>query len=79
MDVVLHAIIAVSCMAGCYYIGYFLAIRKGFASTVSGLLNKLEVDGYIHIELDRDGDKELVPISEIIAKTIQDVTKVSKL
>tara|TARA_R100000687_G_C6353294_1_gene119882 strand:- start:6 stop:233 length:228 start_codon:yes stop_codon:yes gene_type:complete len=69
MNSILHTMIATGCMAGCYYIGYLLAIRKGFNPVVSGLLDKLEAEGFIRIELDKDGDKELVPISEIINAT----------
>jgi hypothetical protein len=36
------------------------------------MLDKLEADGYIYTATDKDGDKELIPISEIIAKTLRD-------
>ena len=78
MDPILHTIIALGCMAGCYYAGHFLGIKRSFEPIVSGLLDKLETDGYIHTKLDRDGDKELIPISEIIAETLRDSIKTSK-
>ena len=65
-------------MAGCYYIGHRLAIKNSFEPIVSGLLDKLESDGFICTKLDKDGDKELIPISEIVAKTLRDAIKSTK-
>ena len=78
MDPILHTIIAIGCMAGCYYVGHFLAKKRSFEPIVSGLLDKLESDGFIHTKLDKDGDKELIPISEILAKTLRESAKLSK-
>ena len=78
MDPILHTIIALGCMAGCYYAGYFLAKKDSFEPIVSGLLDKLETDGYIYTTTDKDGEKELIPISEVIAKTLRDSIKLSK-
>ena len=78
MDPILHAIIAVGCMAGCYYAGHFFATKNMFEPLVSKLLDKLEADGYIYTTTDKDGDKELIPISEIIAETLRDTVKSSK-
>ena len=65
-------------MAGCYYAGHFLGIKRSFEPIVSGLLDKLEADGYIYTTTDKDGDKELIPISEVVAKTLRDSVKSSK-
>ena len=78
MDPILHTIIAIGCMASCYYVGDFLAKKNSFDPIVSGLLDKLESDGFIYTKLDKDGDRELIPISEIMAKTLRDSVKLSK-
>ena len=78
MDPILHTIIAVGCMAGCYYAGHFFATKNMFEPLVSKLLDKLEADGYIYTTTDKDGDKELIPISEVVAKTLRDSVKSSK-
>ena len=78
MDPILHTVIALGCMAGCYYTGHFLAKKKSFEPIVSGLLAKLETDGFIYTTTDKDGDKELIPISEVVAKTLRDTIKLSK-
>ena len=49
-----------------------------FEPLISSLLDKLEADGYIYTKTDKDGEKELIRISEIIAKTVRDATKATK-
>ena len=75
MDPLLHTAIAIGCMAGSFYAGHFLASRNRFEPIISNLLDKLEADGYIYTKTDEDGDKELIRISEIIAKTVREATK----
>ena len=36
------------------------------------MLDKLEHDGFIAVKKDKDGEKDLIPISEIIAKATRD-------
>ena len=36
------------------------------------MLEKLENDGFIAVKKDKDGEKDLIPISEIIAKATRD-------
>jgi len=78
MDPILHTVIAAGCMAGCYYAGHFLATKNMFKSIISKMLDKLEADGFIYTTTDKDGEKELIPISEVIAKTLRDAIKSSK-
>ena len=78
MDALLHTAIAVGCMAGSYYAGHFFATKNMFEPLISSLLDKLEADGYIYTKTDKDGEKELIRISEIIAKTIRETAKAAK-
>ena len=32
----------------------------------------LEKEGFIHTSIDKDGEKEIIPVSEIITKALQD-------
>jgi hypothetical protein len=68
MDVYLHTFIAVGCIAAAFYAGKFIAKRSILDEIVTQLLSKLEDEGFIHTKEDKDGDKELVPISELIEK-----------
>ena len=78
MDPILHTTIAIGCMAGCFYAGHFLATRNMFEPLISKMLDKLEADGFIYTKLDKDGEKELILISEIIAKTMREANKSAK-
>ena len=78
MDPLLHTAIAIGCMAGSFYAGHFLATRNMFEPLISKMLDKLEADGYIYTKTDKDGEKELIRISEIIAKTVREATKPTK-
>jgi len=78
MDPILHTAIALGCMAGCYYAGYFLATRNMFEPLISKMLDKLEADGFIYTKTDKDGEKELIPISEVIAKSVREAIKSAK-
>ena len=78
MDPILHTEIALGCMGGCYYAGHFLATKKMFEPIISKMLDTLEEDGFIYTTTDKDGDKELIPISEIIAESLRDSIKSSK-
>ena len=78
MDPLLHTAIAIGCMAGSFYAGHFLATRNMFEPLISKMLDKLEADGYIYTKLDKDGEKELILISEIIAKTVRESAKSAK-
>jgi DNA-binding MarR family transcriptional regulator len=78
MDPILHTAIALGCMVGCFYAGHFLATRNMFEPIISKMLDKLEADGFIYTTTDKDGDKELIPVSEVVAKTLRDAIKSSK-
>ena len=63
-------------MAGFYYLGRWSS-RNDLTDVIENLLSKLEMDGYIATKTDENGDKELVPISDVIAKTVNEANKVS--
>ena len=78
MDPILHTAIALGCMVGCFYAGHFLATRNMFEPIISKMLDKLEAEGFIYTTTDKDGDKELIPVSEVVAKTLRDAIKSTK-
>ena len=78
MDPILHTAIALGCIVGCFYAGHFLATSNMFEPLISKMLDKLEADGFIYTKLDKDGEKELILISEIIAKTMREANKSAK-
>ena len=72
MDPTLHTIIAVGALAIAYHLGRFLAEKSLFDEIAIKMLEKLENDGFIAVKNDKDGEKDLIPISEIIAKATRD-------
>ena len=78
MDPFIHTLIAVGSLFGAYYLGQFLYKKEGrdVDDIVSTILDKLERDGFIVVKEDKDsGEKELIPISEIIVKTLKEAKK----
>ena len=67
MDSLTHTIIAVGSLAISFYLGSYLKARSVFEDVVGNMLDRLEKDGFIATKLDKDGDKSLIPINEVLA------------
>ena len=67
MDYLTHTIIAVGSLSASYYLGAYLKSKSIFEDVVGNMFDKLEKDGFIVTKTDKDGDKELVTISEVLA------------
>ena len=78
MDPYTHTIIATGCIAGAYYIGKYVSGKNMIENILVNLLEALEKDGFIATGLDGDGDKELIPVSELIAKALRESKKLTK-
>ena len=78
MDTYIHTIIATGCLAAAYYIGKYVSGKNMIENIVTYLLESLEKDGFIATSLDKDGDKELIPVSELIAKALKESKKMTK-
>ena len=76
MDPIIHSLIAIGCMAGCYHLGRW-STRNDLSTIIEALLVSLESDGFIVTSTDKDGEKELVPVSEIVAKTLREYKEAS--
>jgi len=67
-----HTLLAVGLMLGAYLLGRYLESRTIVENAIGSTLESLENGGYIRTTTDKDGDKELIPISEIVAETVRD-------
>ena len=76
MDATLHTLIAVGCLVVSFYVGSFLATRGLLHKIVCQILDRLESDGFIMTEKDEDGEKELIPVSELIAKALREAKNI---
>ena len=70
--------LAIGCIAGAYYIGKYVSGKNMIENVLASLLEALEKDGFIATALDKDGDKELIPVSELIAKALRESKKMTK-
>ena len=78
MDAYIHTMIATGCLAAAYYAGKYVSGKNMIENTIASLLEALEKDGFIATVLDKDGDKELIPVSELIAKALRESKKLTK-
>ena len=76
MDATLHTLIAVGCLIASFYAGRFFATRGLLDKVVCHVLDSLESEGFIMTEKDKDGEKELIPVSELIAKALREAKKI---
>ena len=74
MDVFTHTIIAVGSLAGFFFLGEYFGKKKGIEDAafdvVDYTLDMLERDGLIRVKT-INGEKEIVPISEIISDALR--------
>tara|TARA_B100000795_G_scaffold259256_1_gene234092 strand:+ start:855 stop:1067 length:213 start_codon:yes stop_codon:yes gene_type:complete len=64
MDAITHTLIAISCMLGAYTWGRYST--ASIADVVGSMLDRLEEDGYVATKVDKNGDKELILIRDVI-------------
>ena len=71
MDAITHTLLAVACMAGSYFWGRYLSKMDILENVVDTMFRTLEKEDFIRTVEDENGDRELVPISEILAKNLK--------
>ena len=74
MDALTHTFLAVAALVVFYFVG-----RTGFPNNTDNVqdvidhtLSMLEKQGFVRTETDKDGELELIPISEIVAEALRD-------
>ena len=65
MDIYLHTVLAMGAIGAAYYAGYYFA-QPSVEDVVESMLETLESEGYIKTKMDKDGDKELILIEDVI-------------
>ena len=71
-DPLILTIVTTIVLATFYYAGRYLAKRSLVEDIIENVLECLEKDGLIKTKTDKDGEKEIIPISDIIAKAVKD-------
>ena len=72
MDPITHTLIATGCMLGAFFLGKMITVKSVSTYLITSMLDKLELDGFIITETDKDGEKELVTVSEVIANSVRE-------
>ena len=72
MDVYTHTALVIACMVIPYYVGRFLSKRSMMEIIVESLLDNLEKDDLIRTKKFKNGEKDIIPVSEIVAKALRD-------
>jgi|TARA_R110000737_G_scaffold170403_1_gene196269 hypothetical protein len=78
METYIHTMIATGCIAAAYYAGKYVSGKNMIEDIISNLLETLEKEGFIATAIDKDGDKELIPVSALIAKALRESKKMTK-
>jgi len=72
MNVYLHAVIAILPIFIAYWVGRTWGRQAFVENMLSDFISKLSKDGFIRTTKAKNGELELVPISEIVAKSLRD-------
>jgi hypothetical protein len=64
MDATTHTLLAMASMLGAYAWGRYLTVS--IADVVGSMLDRLEEDGYVATKVDKNGDKELILIRDVL-------------
>jgi len=72
MNVYLHAVIAILPIFLAYWAGCIWGRKTFVENMLSDFISQLNKDGFIRTTKDKNGELKLVPISEIIAKSLSD-------
>lgn len=76
MDPITHTLLAVGSLLVFFFVGEWIGGKKKtddvLERTVALTIETLERDGFIMTEIDKDGDVELIPISELITDAVKD-------
>ena len=74
MDVFVHTALAMGCIGGAYWAGKYFA-NAGVENIIGTMLDTLEAQGYVATATDKDGEKELVKVSEAIVAAVNEARK----
>ena len=72
MNAYTHTIIAIASMLVAYFAGMYWSRKDLIDNVVDAFLTKLENEGFIKTVIDKDGDKELVPVSTVVAEALKE-------
>ena len=75
MNPITYALITLICMIASFYFAKYFTVKSYFEDIVTNTLDRLESEGFILTKTDKDGEKELVKVSEAIVAAVNEVKK----
>ena len=72
MVVYTNTALVVACMVIPYYVVWFLSKRSMMETIVESMLDNLDRDDLIRTKRDKNCEKDIIPVSEIVAKALRD-------
>ena len=72
MNAYTHTVIAIASMLVAYFAGMYWSRKDLVEQVVDAFLVKLENEGFIRTVIDKHGDKELVPVSTVVAEALKE-------
>ena len=72
MNAYTHTIIAIASMLVAYFTGMYWSRKDLIDNVVESFIVKLEDEGFIRTVIDKHGDKELVPVSTVVAEALKE-------
>ena len=75
MNPITYALITLICMIASFYFAKYFTVKSYFEDIVTNTLDRLESEGFILTKTDKDGEKELIPVSEAIVAAVNEIKK----
>ena len=75
MNPITYALITLICMIASFYFAKYFTVKSYFEDIVTNTLDRLESEGFILTKTDKDGEKELIPVSEAIVAAVNEIMK----
>ena len=72
MNAYTHTIIAFASIFAAYFAGMYWGRKDLIDKVVEAFIIKLENEGFIRTTTDKDGDKELIPVSIVVAEALKE-------
>ena len=75
MNPITYALITLICMIASFYFAKYFTVKSYFEDIVTNTLDRLESEGFILTKTDKDGEKELIPVSKAIVAAVNEIKK----
>ena len=75
MNPITYDLITLICMIASFYFAKYFTVKSYFEDIVTNTLDRLESEGFILTKTDKDGEKELIPVSEAIVAAVNEIKK----